>query len=156
MVRRLEDCAYFNAGRGSVFTNAGKHEMDASVMDGTTGSAGAVCNVSNIRNPVHLAHAVASGTQHVLLCGAGAESLAPRHDIAREDDHYFFTQVTRTLSECPRIHASVRPARDTANFRSQPAGHIWAQMNPFWAQRPPVWGHLGRNTAKRQHKQHPS
>uniref|UniRef100_A0A7S1JHZ9 beta-aspartyl-peptidase n=1 Tax=Eutreptiella gymnastica TaxID=73025 RepID=A0A7S1JHZ9_9EUGL len=92
VVRRLEDCAYFNAGRGSVFTNAGKHEMDASVMDGTTGSAGAVCNVSNIRNPVHLAHAVATGTQHVLLCGAGAESLAPRHGITREDDHYFFTQ----------------------------------------------------------------
>jgi hypothetical protein len=35
VVERLEDSAYFNAGRGSVFTNAGTHEMDASIMDGT-------------------------------------------------------------------------------------------------------------------------
>jgi hypothetical protein len=42
VVARLEDSAYFNAGRGSVFTNAGTHEMDASIMDGTTGCCGAV------------------------------------------------------------------------------------------------------------------
>jgi beta-aspartyl-peptidase (threonine type) len=34
VVRRLEDSAYFNAGRGSVFTNFGTHEMDAAIMDG--------------------------------------------------------------------------------------------------------------------------
>jgi isoaspartyl peptidase/L-asparaginase-like protein (Ntn-hydrolase superfamily) len=35
VVRRLEDSAYFNAGRGSVFTNFGTHEMDAAIMDGS-------------------------------------------------------------------------------------------------------------------------
>jgi len=39
VVRGLEDSAYFNAGRGSVFTNFGTHEMDASIMDGTTGTS---------------------------------------------------------------------------------------------------------------------
>eukprot|EP00961_Rhodomonas_salina_P072291 970930-Rhodomonas_salina.2 len=73
VVMMLEDSKYFNAGRGSVFTNAGTHEMDASIMDGTTGTAGAVCNVQNVRNPIQLARAVARGTQHVMLCGAGAE-----------------------------------------------------------------------------------
>ena len=29
----LEDSPLFNAGRGSVFTNSGSHEMDASLMD---------------------------------------------------------------------------------------------------------------------------
>ena len=30
----LEDSHLFNAGKGSVFTNYGKHEMDASIMEG--------------------------------------------------------------------------------------------------------------------------
>lgn len=92
VVMMLEDSKYFNAGRGSVFTNAGTHEMDASIMDGTTGTAGAVCNVQNVRNPIQLARAVARGTQHVMLCGAGAESLAPNHGVQIEDNHYFFTE----------------------------------------------------------------
>ena len=36
VVKRLEDSAYFNAGRGSVFTNFGTHEMDAAIMDGNS------------------------------------------------------------------------------------------------------------------------
>ena len=31
----LEDCPLFNAGKGSVFTHVGTHEMDASIMDGS-------------------------------------------------------------------------------------------------------------------------
>ncbi|MFN7302392.1 MAG: isoaspartyl peptidase/L-asparaginase, partial [Bacteroidota bacterium] len=33
-VKELEDCPLFNAGRGSVFTHDGLHEMDACVMEG--------------------------------------------------------------------------------------------------------------------------
>lgn len=33
-VMSLEDSPLFNAGKGSVFTAEGKHEMDASIMDG--------------------------------------------------------------------------------------------------------------------------
>ena len=38
----LENCPLFNAGKGSVFTNAGSHEMDAAIMNGKDLSAGAV------------------------------------------------------------------------------------------------------------------
>jgi beta-aspartyl-peptidase (threonine type) len=92
VVARLEDSAYFNAGRGSVFTNSGTHEMDASIMDGSDGTAGAVAMVSNIKNPIHLARTVAKHTQHVMLCGVGASSLAPAHGVEVEDNHYFFTE----------------------------------------------------------------
>ena len=51
----LEDNIMFNAGRGSVFTNKGSHEMDAAIMDGKDLSAGAVAGVKNIKNPVELA-----------------------------------------------------------------------------------------------------
>ena len=45
----LEDCPYFNAGKGSVFTNAGTHEMDAAIMDGETEACGACAGVSHVR-----------------------------------------------------------------------------------------------------------
>src|SRR4051812_30930029 len=48
----LEDDPLFNAGRGAVYNAAGKHELDASIMDGATPRAGAVAAVSRIRNPV--------------------------------------------------------------------------------------------------------
>src|SRR4051812_36593527 len=41
-VMSLEDNPLFNAGKGSVFNSDGRHEMDAAIMDGHTGAAGAV------------------------------------------------------------------------------------------------------------------
>src|ERR1700722_10678684 len=54
----LEDNPLFNAGRGSVFTLDGHNELDASIMDGSTLKAGAVCGVTHIRNPIELARTV--------------------------------------------------------------------------------------------------
>src|SRR5688572_1748874 len=33
-IRTMEDSPLFNAGKGSVFTNEGKNEMDAAIMNG--------------------------------------------------------------------------------------------------------------------------
>ena len=44
-MRVLEDDPTFNAGRGAVFTHEGSNELDASIMDGATGQAGAVAGV---------------------------------------------------------------------------------------------------------------
>lgn len=63
----LEDDPLFNAGRGSVFTNKGDHEMDASIMDGATLGAGAVGGLKKIKNPVLLAEQVMLHSGHVLL-----------------------------------------------------------------------------------------
>src|SRR5690606_24226288 len=38
----LEDAPQFNSGRGAVFTHDGRNELDASIMDGASGQAGAV------------------------------------------------------------------------------------------------------------------
>ncbi len=90
--RSLEDNILFNAGRGAVFTKDGRQEMDASVMDGRTLGAGAVTGVSNIRNPVDLAYAVMTQSEHVMLSGAGAMEFARLHGLATEPDSYFFSQ----------------------------------------------------------------
>lgn len=91
-VMSLEDCPLFNAGKGSVFTHDSKHEMDASIMEGRQLSAGAVCGVSNIKNPVKLARKVMDKSEHVLLSGKGAEEFARQMNIETEPDSYFFEQ----------------------------------------------------------------
>jgi beta-aspartyl-peptidase (threonine type) len=88
----LEDCILFNAGRGSVFTHKGTHEMDAAIMDGETLQAGAVAGVKNIRNPVLLADCIIKNSEHIFLIGAGAEEFANLHGIKTEPDEYFFSE----------------------------------------------------------------
>lgn len=91
-VIELENTPLFNAGRGSVFTYEGKHEMDASVMNGKDGMAGAVAGVQKIKNPILLAKAVMEHTDFVFLHGSGAEELARAHHLAFCDDQYFFDE----------------------------------------------------------------
>ncbi|MFZ1530415.1 MAG: isoaspartyl peptidase/L-asparaginase [Ferruginibacter sp.] len=88
----LENDLLFNAGRGSVFTKNGTHEMDASIMDGKTLAAGAVAAVQHIRNPVLLAEAVMKNSPHVFLTGAGAAEFAKQQGIAEAPGEYFFSQ----------------------------------------------------------------
>ena len=88
----LEDCPLFNAGKGAVFNNEGRHEMDASIMYGRDLSAGAVTGVKNVRNPIGLSRAVMERSAHVFLAGIGAEEFAKEQGIAFEDDAYFFDQ----------------------------------------------------------------
>jgi beta-aspartyl-peptidase (threonine type) len=69
--------------------------MDAAVMCGRTLRAGAVAAVTTVRNPVSLARAVMEGSDHVLLVGEGAESLAAELGIERMDPEWFVTDAQR-------------------------------------------------------------
>src|SRR5690349_2651600 len=64
-VTALENNILFNAGRGSVFTNTGTHEMDASIMEGKDLMAGCVSAISNIKNPIILAKKIMEESEHV-------------------------------------------------------------------------------------------
>jgi L-asparaginase / beta-aspartyl-peptidase len=87
----LEDNPLFNAGRGSVFTLDGRNELDASIMEGRTLKAGAVCGLTRIRNPVELARAVMEKSEHVMLAGAGAEEFASSQGFSLVPPGYFHT-----------------------------------------------------------------
>eukprot|EP00037_Helgoeca_nana_P020823 m.207869 g.207869 ORF g.207869 m.207869 type:complete len:568 (+) comp25408_c0_seq3:324-2027(+) len=130
VVAELEDCIYFNAGRGSVFTHTGTHEMDACIMDGTSMAAGAVANVSNTRNPIKLAAAVATGTQHVLMVGLGAEALAPKFGIQREDSRFFFSEER---------YAQLKVARATQSVVLDHGGALEANTNSYATVSPDVF-----------------
>ena len=91
-VIELENNILFNAGKGSVFTNTGTHEMDASIMDGKDLSAGAVAAIGNVKNPIELAYTVMKKSEQVFLIGKGAEEFAKQNGIVFEPDEYFYSE----------------------------------------------------------------
>jgi L-asparaginase / beta-aspartyl-peptidase len=91
-IRILEDSPLFNAGKGSVFTNDGKNEMDAAIMDGKTLKAGSIAGVRHIKNPVTGARAVMEKSEHVMMIGDGAEKFAKTCGVELVDTAYFFDQ----------------------------------------------------------------
>jgi L-asparaginase / beta-aspartyl-peptidase len=91
-VIELENSPLFNAGKGSVFTEKGTHEMDASIMCGIERKAGAVSIVTGVKNPVSLARKVMEQTDHVFLAGAGAIEFAQKVGVKLESPEYFYDE----------------------------------------------------------------
>jgi L-asparaginase / beta-aspartyl-peptidase len=102
-VRLLEDEPLFNAGRGAVFTAEGHHEMDAAVMCGQSGQAGAVAGVRLLKNPVLTATKVLEQENFVLLSGSGAEEFAREHGQIFEPAAYFHTPERMAQLEKARM-----------------------------------------------------
>ncbi|CAG9860104.1 unnamed protein product [Phyllotreta striolata] len=98
-VRYMEDDENFNAGYGSVLNLDGEVEMDASIMVGSTLSAGAVTVVRDIKNPISLARLVMEKTPHVLLAGAGANKFASENGVPTVAPGSLVTQAAREALE---------------------------------------------------------
>lgn len=90
-VRILEDNPLFNAGKGAVFTNEGKNELDAAIMDGKSLAAGAVAGLTIVKNPISAARAVMEKSPHVMMIGPGAEKFARQEGLEIVDPSYFHT-----------------------------------------------------------------
>jgi beta-aspartyl-peptidase (threonine type) len=146
----LEDSPHFNAGHGAALNEAAEHELDASVMDGASLAAGAVCAVRRIRNPVIAARAVLDRGQAVLLAGAAADDFAERQGLAMVQPDYFTTQrrveALRVIkarmasgtalqsSEAEKhgtvgavardIHGHLAAATSTGGFNNKPSGRV--------------------------------
>jgi len=88
----MEDSPLFNAGKGAVFDAAGVNELDAAIMDGKNGQAGAIAGVTHVKNPIKLARAVMDHSRHVMMIGRGAEKFAKEQDIELVKRSYFFTE----------------------------------------------------------------
>ncbi|MCW5631161.1 MAG: isoaspartyl peptidase/L-asparaginase [Rhodoferax sp.] len=99
----LEDSPHFNAGHGAALTESAEHELDASIMDGATLAAGAVCTVRRTRNPVKLARAVLDSGRVVMLGGVAADRFAELQGLEMVPNTWFTTQrridALRTLKE---------------------------------------------------------
>lgn len=95
VITALEDDPLFNAGKGAVMTREGRHELDASLMQGWDHSCGAVAGVRTVKNPIQLARAVMEHTPHVLLAGEGAEAFAVTRGMQPVPNAYFTTDRRR-------------------------------------------------------------
>jgi len=93
VVKALEDSPLFNAGAGSVFTSEGTHEMDASIMDGSSLKAGAVSLITGIKNPISLAKDVMLRSEHVFMAGEGAMNFAKSLGYSLEEPSYFYDEL---------------------------------------------------------------
>ena len=91
VVRYLEDCPLFNAGKGAVFTHDGKNELDAAIMEGKELKAGAVAGIGDIKNPISAARMVMEKSPHVLMVGKGASFFASQNGVEVVDSTYFYT-----------------------------------------------------------------
>jgi beta-aspartyl-peptidase (threonine type) len=146
----LEDSPHFNAGHGAALTENGVHELDASIMDGATLAAGAVCTARRIRNPVRAARAVMASSDCVLLAGDAADAFAERHGLAMVENGWFTTPrrvqalaalkaraergTLRQASEAERhgtvgavaldAHGHLAAATSTGGFNNKPAGRV--------------------------------
>ena len=122
----MEDDPLFNAGRGAVFTAEGRNELDASIMDGRTLSAGAVAGVTRTRHPISLARRVMEKSPHVMLVGAGADTYSREQGLEQVEPGWFYTEyrwesLEKTLKEkglpIPPKPAGITsgPAKDVAH-----------------------------------------
>ncbi len=103
----LEDCGRFDAGRGAYRNVDGDYDLDASIMDGRTGAAGAAAHVHRVRNTIQLARAVMERTPHVLLVADGAERFARDAGLEFVGDDYFVS------TDAPATSATDQPTRPT-------------------------------------------
>lgn len=91
-VRMLEDNPLFNAGRGAALNSHGEVEMDAAIMDGHRGSAGAVSMVRKVKNPITLARKIMDQGKHVHIAGYGGLIIAEENGLELMSDDYFIVE----------------------------------------------------------------
>jgi L-asparaginase / beta-aspartyl-peptidase len=115
----MEDSPHFNAGYGAALAENGEHEHDASIMDGATLAAGAVCATRRIRNPIRAARAVMEKTDCVLLASAAADDFAARAGLQIVDNGHFTTE--RRVAALASLKA--RKARGTIGLASEAEKH---------------------------------
>ena len=107
-IKVLEDDPLFNAGRGAAFAADGTNEMDASLMDGATLSAGSVAAVHTTRHPISLARAVMEHTPYVMMVGSGADAFSKAQGLEQQPPAFFFTEM-RWQEFASIMKASGRP-----------------------------------------------
>ncbi|HBK90960.1 MAG TPA: beta-aspartyl-peptidase [Parvularcula sp.] len=113
----LEDSPLFNAGKGAVFTYDGKNELDASIMDGATGEAGAAAGLAHVKNPIRLARAIMEKSPHVMMIGEGAEMFAKEQQLVMVRRSYFRTESRwRAYKDALEKDRAARKARGGASL----------------------------------------
>jgi len=109
----LEDDPVFNAGTGACLDEEGLVRLDASIMEGGSLRAGAVCAMPPFRNPIAIARAVLEDGKHVLYAGDGAARFAVAHGFEATSSEAMATPAARAQWEAARKGATPSGAQGT-------------------------------------------
>lgn len=118
-VQVMEDDPVFNAGYGAALNRDGVHELDASLMDGRDGRAGAIAGARRVRSPVRVARALAEMSDPLLLIGEAADAWAAQHGFELVDNAFFTTPSRRAALDA----MLEREARGTAAGATEQEKH---------------------------------
>ncbi|GMH23242.1 hypothetical protein Nepgr_025085 [Nepenthes gracilis] len=130
IVKELEDDPVFNAGKGSVLTNKGTVEMEASIMDGQGRKYGAVSGLSIVKNPVSLARRVMDKTPHSYLAFAGAEEFARAQGVEEKEKSYFIVEDRKkVLNYAKKINETLFGYPEIDSKTLKPKGEVPLRKN---------------------------
>ena len=119
-LQTMEASPLFNAGKGAVFTSENTVELDASIMDGATRSAGALTGVKTIKSPIALAQLIMEESPHVMLAQEGAETFAEQYGVEQVENRYFYTERRRNQAEAARQDDGDNDGGDGPNSEGTP------------------------------------
>jgi beta-aspartyl-peptidase (threonine type) len=106
-VRALEDDPLFNAGTGACLNAEEKIELDASIMEGTSLRAGAVCALAGFAVPIAVARAALEDGRHVLYAAHGARRFALERGFVEVAEEALVTPHARAALEAARAAGGV-------------------------------------------------
>lgn len=108
----MEDSPHFNAAHGAALNGDGEHELDASIMDGGTLAAGALCGLRTVRNPIRAARALMRRGDPVMLAGPAADAFAHLEGLDTVENEYFSTERRRKNLASMKIRELVGTAAE--------------------------------------------
>ncbi|THF47362.1 isoaspartyl peptidase/L-asparaginase family protein [Allorhizobium terrae] len=120
----MENSEHFNAGHGAALNTDGAHELDASIMDGSTGEAGAVAMTRAIRNPITAARALMHSGETVMLGGAAADAFAKKAGLPMVKQAYFTTE--RRLKALASLKEHAKAGTDAKASEAEKHGTVGA------------------------------
>jgi beta-aspartyl-peptidase (threonine type) len=135
-VRTMESSGVFNAGRGAVRTTTGAAELDAAIMDGATGKAGAIAGLTATKHPISAARAVADRTEHVFMVGVGANAFTRNIGMEQVGPEWFDLTLDpehRVYYEKLKAWRAVQPKRSSNGsllFDANPAEQMTLPPSP--------------------------
>lgn len=119
-IQVMEESPLFNSGKGAVYTWDGEHELDASLMEGLNGNAGAVAGVKTVKSPIELAREVMEESVHVMLSGEGAEQFSRQQGLEQVENSYFNTE---------HRYQQLQNAKETIKKSEQPEQQAWEYLD---------------------------
>ena len=98
-IQLLEDCEYFNAGKGAVYNKDKKHQLDCTAMDGKSNTYVGLGNIKNVKNPIILANKMFTHYPNTIIVGNNTTTLAKKYNLKIVDNSYYDSKYSKIHNE---------------------------------------------------------